>query len=74
MKTNSKSVPPSKAKHYKKIKGNATPQQEKSIPFRGNTSVAKQQVSYASMQEAIQKIANPVSFKALKQFYNIEIV
>lgn len=40
-----------------------------------NASIIKKNqlsINYTSMWKAIQKIANPISFEALKQFYKIE--
>ena len=67
MKTQSKS-----SNKTVKAKGGSQGTPETNRPNVGTTKIQKKKIDYSSMWEAIQKIAQPISFKSLKRFYNMK--
>lgn len=59
------------AKKKAKRKAGVSPSQDKRMPNEGIAKMAQQSITYPAMWAAVQRIAQPVSFESLKQFYNI---
>ncbi len=71
MKTFAKSSKKVKAKKKGKRKAGVSPSQNKRMPNEGVAKMAQPPITYPAMAAAVQRIAQPVSFESLKQFYNI---
>lgn len=69
MKTSAKAI--KKAKKKGKRKAGVSPSQDKRMPNEGVAKMAQPSITYPDMAAAVQRIAQPVSFESLKQFYNI---
>lgn len=71
MKTSAKASKKGKAKKKNKQKAGISPSQNKRMPNEGVAKMAQPSIAYPAMSAAVQRIAQPVSFESLKQFYNI---
>ena len=54
------------------VEAGTPPQSESQFPHSGKSATQQPSVSYHSMKKEVGKIADPVSFKGLKQFYNLK--
>ena len=71
MNTSSKSSKKNASEKNITTKAGAPIIQESRMPNESIIKVVNKRITYTSMWKAIQKIAHPISFESLKQFYKL---